>query len=118
MTEEVKILYRYDREYANFDDGQLQAYKITLKEYEVYKTTPHGYRINKLRGVNGAKRDKFILSGDGRRFAYETKELAWNSFQIRTRKSLMHCKAALKRAEIFSGMLKEGKVKQVVEYSF
>lgn len=117
MTE-ITILYRYDREYAHFTDGQLQAYKITMKEYEVWKTTPQGYRINKLHGVNGAKKDKFILSGDGKRFAYETKELAWNSFKIRTRKSLMHCKSALKRAEIFADMLKEGKEKRVVEYDF
>lgn len=115
---ETKTLYRYDREYAHFDDGQLQAYKITLKEYEVYKTTPQGYRINKLHGVNGAKRDKFILSGDGKRFAYETKELAWNSFRIRTRKSVMHCKGALNRAEIFAEMLKKEEKKRVVEYSY
>ena len=117
MKEEVKILYRYEREYAHFDDGQLQAYKIILKEYEVWKITPCGYWINKPRYIR--QKGKFILSGTtGKRFAYATKEDARESFKIRTRKSLMHCKSALKNAEIFSGMLKDNKVKQVVEYSF
>lgn len=105
---EIK-LYRYEREYIHYDDGQLQAYAITLKEYEVYKTTPCGYWINKPRYLR--QKGKFILSGTtDRRFAYKTKDDAWNSFKIRTGKSLMHCKSALKRAEIFSKMVKENKV--------
>lgn len=117
MKVDIKILYRYEREYIHYNDGQLKEYAITLKEYEVWKTTPCGYWINKPLYIR--QKGKFILSGTtGRRYAYATKEDAWNSFKIRTRKSLMHCKAALKRAEIFAKMIEEVKVKKVIEYNF
>lgn len=111
----AKKLYRYEREYIHFGDGQLQAYKITLKEYEVQKTTPCGHWIT----FNiFSHKTKFVLSGQGRRFAHINMEFAWESFKIRARKSLMHSKRAVKNAEIFLEMIKEGKVKRMVEYTF
>lgn len=111
---ETTTLYRYEREYINSDDGQLQSHKITLKEYEVWRTTPSGYWINKPRYKS--QKGKFILSckGEGKRFAYATKEQAYNSFSIRTRKSLMHSKTAVKNAEIFFDMIKKGETRRVV----
>lgn len=112
---EIKKLYRYEREYVHYDDGQPKEYAITLKEYEVWKTTPQGYWINKPRYIR--QKGKFVLTGTtGKRFAYASKEDAWESFVIRTRKSLMHCKAALKRAEIFSSMIKNNKIKKAIRH--
>lgn len=109
------ILYRYERDYVNDEDGLLLEYRISLREYEVWKTTPCGYWIYKP--YHKSQKGKFILSGtNGRRFAYDTKRAAWESFRIRTRKSLMHCKGALKRAEIFAEMLKKGNVKKAIQH--
>ena len=104
MEKEIKILYRYDREYICDDPEDTVEYAIALKEYKVWKPTPCGHWIT----LNTfSQKTKFVLAGQGRRFAHTTKEFAWDSFKIRTKKRLMHSKASVKRAEKFLELIKE-----------
>ena len=101
---EITTLYRYDREYLHNGDGEFEDYAIALSEFKVWKPTPYGHWIT----LNTfSQKTKFVLSGEGRRFAHTTKEFAWDSFKIRTKKSLMHSKAAVKRAEQFLELIEE-----------
>lgn len=102
---EVKKLYRYERQYlyTAYDEGENPELKIALREYIVTKTTPRGFRILQRWP---REKGKFCLAGTGARFAHEKKEWAWQSFKIRTRRSLMYSKAAVKNAERFMELIK------------
>lgn len=84
--------YRYDRGYPLFDD----TYTIELTEYESVKETNKGYWIKSKYG-----KERFVLKDSRKRHAYPTKKEAFNSFKLRTAKSLSYAKSALLKASIF-----------------
>lgn len=59
-----------------------------------------------LRSHLGAK---FVLDGNGRRFAHETLEWARESFRIRKVRQIQHCRHAIERAEAAISWLETGK---------
>ena len=95
--------YRYNRNYLGVDkDGfiDLKSTFIELTEYEEVSKTPCGYWIK-------ARYDKkrFILKDSKKKYAYPSKKEAWNSFKIRTKKSVSHCELALKNSEKFLSII-------------
>lgn len=79
----MKTLYKYieDKSYEEFD----QAKKLVLKTFLVTKETPCGYWVRE-HGSYG--KNKFVLKGDGKRFAHETIELALKSFIARKKRQI------------------------------
>jgi hypothetical protein len=89
-------LYRYERAIRL---GEYSEYKVDLVELEIIKETPKGYWV---KYYNGVKDKKFILKGNnGKRFAYETKEVALSAFKIRTKRSIGFCEQHLKDAKSY-----------------
>ena len=82
-------LYRYETDKSTEEfTGNLE-----LKEFLIEKETEKGYWIT----VNRKK--KFILKGgNGKRFAYETKELALNGFIKRKERQIVLNKVFINRA--------------------
>ena len=97
--EEVKVLYRYNWWFGFEDDFLSEPFhSIELKKYKVTKHTPKGFKIGK----------KFVLAGEGKRFAYSTKELALYGLKMRKQSQfrilnnqLESTKLALKEIEKF-----------------
>lgn len=50
---------------------------------------------------------RFVLDSGRKRFAYPTKDEAWNSFKIRTGKRVQHCKNALNVAETLNAAIQQ-----------
>lgn len=86
----MKELYRYDTD-LSAEDFEPTPY---LKVYEVKKETEKGYWVF----VYSIK--KFVLKGgNGKRFAYESKELALNGFIKRKERQIEINKAMMDRAK-------------------
>ena len=66
---------------------------ISLYSFPVLRKTPHGAWID----VWG--KEKFVLDGEGRRFAHETLAQAWSSLKIRKERQIRHANAALAWAD-------------------
>lgn len=86
MTEE---LYRYD-DSGTLDDGV----EIYLSKFPVIRKTPKGYWIRDNR-----YQETFCLAGRGKRYAHETKELAYESFKARKRRQLKILSYQKRRSE-------------------
>jgi hypothetical protein len=99
-----RFLYRYDHHYTNFTDG---SQKITIEciGYEILKETDKGFWILKHTWYDyqqGKPPQRFVLKVTeqdmkGRyrapkRWAYEDKQLAWESFKIRKDWQALHLK--------------------------
>jgi len=67
---------------------------IIYDEYEVLKQTPKGFQINVF------EERKFVLAGEGHRFAYPTKEAALASLKRRTKRRLEYAERNLKIANL------------------
>ena len=63
--------------------------------YRVIKTTDKGVWIS----LGYMIKDKFILNGARKRWAYPTKELALNSFRMRKLRQIEHCRHTEERAK-------------------
>ncbi len=85
MTETQQYRYRYvdcwDAYYIR---------QVFLCQYPVIKLTRKGAWIK-----DDSAKERFVLNGNGRRYAYETLEWAKESYFIRKRKQEAHLKAAL-----------------------
>lgn len=82
-----EVYYRYDGyEYAQCDT------------YPVLRRTAKGVWINIGLSYPGLEKEKFILDGARKRWAYPTKELALESFQIRKERQIRHCNDMIERA--------------------
>ncbi len=83
--------YRYD------------GYKYACCDsYSVVKRTLKGVWIS----LGWGSKDKFILNGARKRWAYPTKEEALESFRIRKRRQIMHCNDMIDNAN--QGLIKVG----------
>lgn len=93
MTEE--IFYR--EENARWSDDVLA---ISVIEYRTLKKTPSGRWICPIWDHEGRHRH-FVLDGNGKRFAYPTREQARDSFIRRKKKEIQHCARQHDRAVRF-----------------
>ena len=113
--EKLKIKhYRYERFYPFDDDGlpvENENPSIILMTFETLRETPGGYWIKIGEtiaiGLGLIPNEKFVLKDSNKRYAYPTKKEAFNSFTIRTRKSLSYAKRDLKNAKHFLKLVNE-----------
>lgn len=84
----TQCLYRYWKAYSTVWEknvfGTMENYpipKVYLSKFPILSQTPSTYKIM---GDDG--RIRHVLKGDGKRYAHETKEQAWHSFQRRLTK--------------------------------
>jgi len=84
-------LFRYD--YCNWYEEYTSADHLNLSDFEVIRETNKGFWIV----VNG--KEKFVLSGEGKRFAYVNIELALKSYIKRKKRQIQISKHQIKRAK-------------------
>lgn len=86
----MKELYRYDTDFST----EYFEHTPYLTFYKVKKETEKGYWIQE------GSRKRFVLKGgNGKRFAYESKELALNGFIKRKERQIEINKVMMARAE-------------------
>lgn len=90
----AKVLYRYQEDRSFEFWGQVE--ELLLKEYLIIKETPRG---NWIREHGNYGKPKFVLKGDGKRFAHQTKELALKSFICRKNRQYEINKGLMKSAK-------------------
>jgi hypothetical protein len=92
---EIKVLYRckYDLVCVNEDDLS-HEWNVSVTKFNVIRHTPAGYIIH-----YPFLKDKFVLKGNGKRFAHETIEQAIDSLIKRTTRRIEYLKSDLKNAE-------------------
>jgi hypothetical protein len=104
-TEEIKVgqfLFRYHLAKRYHDNEYDRAYaQVEEEQYRVTHVTPKGCWIAPGGYCYYAKdgKWKFILNSGKKRFAYPTRELAWESFKIRSLRRVQILTAQLKLAE-------------------
>lgn len=94
--------YRYIREYPFFEDEGEK--RIEIEEFETVKETPCGYWI-KPKGSSPLYKQRFVLKVSRKKYAYTNKEDAFESFRIRTSKSLGYAKRDVKNAAEFMKLI-------------
>lgn len=85
---ELKVgdpLFRYDGLVGDTLSAGFEA-EIILQEFEILRFTYSGVWIQRWRGGEGKEYEKFVLLRARKRFAYETKELALESFIAKKKK--------------------------------
>ena len=80
--------YRYE------DHSSSYNLRTSLYRFRVVKTTLRGVWIK----LSYGEKDRFILNNARKRYAYPTKELAWESFKIRKAWRVMHLESQLNYA--------------------
>jgi len=78
---------------------------IELIEFETVKETTYGYWI-RLKDSPYSKQ-KFVLKQSKKRYAYPTKDEAFNSFRVRTYKSLEYAKRDVENATDFVKLIED-----------
>ncbi len=83
---------------------------VYLEFFAVVGTTPKGVWLVCQRmwpsGYSPRQR-KWVSNTSKKRYAYPTRELAWNSFKIRARWRLTHAQAAMRKATALESFLKD-----------
>ncbi len=88
----MEVLYRIS-EHALWDDGEMV---IKCDEYRVLRRTPKGAWVSRNPVQYGSYgKDRFVLDGFGKRFAYPTKQDAMASFIIRKKSQIGHLEQQL-----------------------
>lgn len=100
MDKEVKELYRYEAHARYHWDGwgeshHLEGVEVVLLKFRVMGTTPCGVHI-----IDANFKSRWVSLHARKRYAYETKELAMESFKIRNSRRIMHLKNSLKEAQM------------------
>lgn len=101
--------YRYQAN-VQYDEYAPPSVKIQLLEFESVKETNGGYWIVKKADVKyynlipmrSFVKPVFVLKKSRKRYAYPTKEEAFNSFKIRNRKRIAYLNRDLNNAKIIS----------------
>lgn len=75
-ADDEKILYRYQGHSSHYEGGGVE-HRIYLNTYPIFRETEKTYFIYDYDKV------RRVLKDARKRFAYPTKELAWNSFKHR-----------------------------------
>jgi hypothetical protein len=115
--------------YRLVDGYSIETGPVMLKK-RVIRATPKGFWIcddwahqyfagsdetAEMRKQYGAK---FVLSGEGRRYAYATEELARDSYRIRKVRQIQHARNAIEQAEAALEWLKTGKTPRPEYFTF
>jgi hypothetical protein len=82
---------------------------ISVIEYRVVRRTPKGAWITPIWNHNDTEFLRFVLDGTGRRFAYPTRELARESYIIRKKREIQHCRNQHDRAVRYLALAETGK---------
>lgn len=85
----LTYLYRIE----HYEDPFTNDLSIHYERFAVTKVTARGYKIR----VNG--KEKFVLSGNGKRYAHENLEWALESYRRRKQHYVQNCKRRLKLAK-------------------
>lgn len=93
MTEHY---YRYEDSSCSTDSVHVFEHKLP-----VVRRTPCGA------WVDDYGRERFVLNGAGKRYAYPTREAAWESFLIRKRRRVVHLYNQLSVAERVNDLVKD-----------
>jgi len=105
MSDKKTTHYRYERGYSIFDENTKYTCKIELIEFYTTKETDCGYWIKEV--LNTWKSERFVLKQSNKRYAYPTTKEAFNSFKIRTNKSLGYARGNVHNAKVFLELIKE-----------
>lgn len=87
------LLYRYEVE----RDSYLRIWTIVCLKYTVVKETPCGFWIGQIYANGEIRKDKFILGGQGKRYAHTTEEYALNYFIARKYRRVHFAEIAVER---------------------
>ncbi len=82
---------------------------ISVIEFRVVRRTARGCWITPHWNPDDNLFLKFILDGEGRRYAYPTRELARQSYIIRKKREIMHCRIQHDRAVRYLALAETGK---------
>ena len=83
MSKNLPVLYRYDTRGSG-----TSSIALWCSEYQAQKETPQGWWIQVW--VNGKLTKKWVSKTARKRYAYQTKELALNSFIKRKKTMIAH----------------------------
>lgn len=89
--------------YRFHDPDSIESTRIACERFNIIKRTRRGVWI----GVNYNSRKRFVLDGDGRRYAYPTKELALHSYVQRKKAQIRHAIISKEFAESCLNMVKD-----------
>lgn len=101
---EIEIYYR--EENARMSDDVLAISSI---EFRVVRRTPRGRWITPTWNHDDNLFLHFVLDGDGKRYAYPTREKARASFIIRKQREIQKCAAQHDRAVRYLALANTGK---------
>jgi hypothetical protein len=104
-VEDPEIYYREVNARYSGDD----VLAISCIEFRVVRRTPKGRWITPSWNDDDTRFLKFVLDGEGKRYAYPTRQLARDSFIIRKKKEIQHCKAQHDRAVRYLALAETGK---------
>lgn len=90
-------------------DSQIAGRPPVTQTLRVLYATPKGVWIAWPWDVNGVNR-RFVLLGDGRRFAYPTFEAALDSYRRRKQRQIGHARAAIDNATEALGWCDRAKI--------
>jgi hypothetical protein len=99
--------YRYERAVTYFDEYSEPSVDFVLREYTDiaetrcgYWVVPSGYEYLANKNPEFAKKKRrFVLKTGRKRYCYPTKEQAWRSFVIRSKRSVEHCERHLRESK-------------------
>jgi hypothetical protein len=103
-------------------DGFLSTDIPVMREYHVLRKTERGawicdewaraYFANEPETADLRKRygARFVIDGDGKRWAYETEDLARKSYEIRKKRQIQHAQNSIKAAEAGLHWLETGEM--------
>ena len=94
----MTVLYRYERYYA----WEGEPVKPMLLDYPIKRKTLCGVWIQ-----DGGYKERFVLNEARKKFAYPTKDEAFNSFKIRTQKAKAYATRDLRNANAFLEIIKK-----------
>lgn len=82
---------------------------ISCIEFRVVRRTPKGCWITPAWNADDTRFLRFVLDGEGKRFAYPTRELARKSFIVRKQREIVHCSRQHDRAVRYLKLAESGK---------
>jgi len=96
-----KLFYRYYTEWDYCDILFIESVKVSLAEFQSIKETPCGYWIREICSISGYpyRKKRWISKTSVKRYAYPTKQQAWESYKIRARRRVDYLERDLKRAK-------------------
>lgn len=110
----MKYLHRYMEVVTNdYDEvilgDRTVVVEVRLSSFRIIRETEKSYVIRGDGWKNGKPKEKFVLKGKGKRFAYDTIEAAKESYLIRKFRQIQHLEHQLKKAKAGEKAAEENK---------